>query len=75
MPARDIFHQTVKNALVQSGWVITHDPLHIDFGGFDFFIDLGAETLIGASREGKRIAVEIKSFAGASSLENVIPPS
>ncbi len=68
MPARDIYHQSVKNALVQAGWTITHDPLHIDFGGFDFFIDLGAETLIGAYREGRTIAAEIKSFAGASSL-------
>ena len=68
MPARDIFHQAVKNALVKAGWRITHDPLHVDFGGFDFFIDLGAETLIGASKEGRQIAVEVKSFAGASSL-------
>lgn len=68
MPARDIFHKAVRNALVRSGWVITHDPLHIDFGGFDFFIDLGADTLIGASQDGKQIAVEVKSFAGASSL-------
>lgn len=68
MPARDLFHQAVKRALVREGWAITHDPPHIDFGGFDFFIDLGAETLLGATREGRQIAVEVKSFAGASSL-------
>lgn len=70
MPARDFFHQAVKNALIRDGWLITHDPLHIEFGGFDFFIDLGAESLIGATREGKQIAVEVKSFAGASSLSD-----
>ena len=70
MPARDLFHRTVKNALIRSGWVITHDPLHIELGGFDFFIDLGAESLIGASRAGRQIAVEVKSFAGASSLSD-----
>ncbi|HHY53805.1 MAG TPA: fatty-acid oxidation protein subunit alpha [Chloroflexi bacterium] len=70
MPARDFFHQAVKNALIRDGWLITHDPLHIEFGGFDFFIDLGAESLIGAIREGKQIAVEVKSFAGASSLSD-----
>lgn len=68
MPAKDIYHNAVKNALVKDGWTITHDPLHIGFGGFDFFIDLGAENLIGADKDGKRIAVEIKSFAGTSSL-------
>ncbi|HAJ36485.1 MAG TPA: fatty-acid oxidation protein subunit alpha [Chloroflexi bacterium] len=70
MPARDLFHQAVKNALVRDGWVITHDPLHIEFGSFDFFIDLGAESLIGANRDGVQIAVEVKSFAGASSLSD-----
>lgn len=68
MPAKDISHNAVKNALLKDGWEVTHDPLHLAYGGFDFFIDLGAETLIGARREGRRIAVEVKSFVGASSL-------
>lgn len=70
MPARDLFHRAVRNALIRDGWVITHDPLHIEFGGFDFFVDLGAESLIGANRDGRQIAVEVKSFAGASSLSD-----
>lgn len=70
MPVRDLFHHAVRNALLRDGWVITHDPLHIEFGGFDFFIDLGAESLIGADRDGRQIAVEVKSFAGASSLSD-----
>jgi hypothetical protein len=41
---------------------------HIFDRGFDFFIDLGAEELIGASKDGRKIAVEVKSFVGASSL-------
>ena len=68
MPAGDICHNAVKHALIKDGWTITHDPLHIKYGGFDFFIDLGAEVLIGATKEGRRIAVEIKSFAGPATL-------
>lgn len=68
MPTKDIYHDAVKNALIKDGWTITHDPLHIKYGGFDFFIDLGAETLLGAHKEEQWIAVEIKSFIGASSL-------
>ena len=68
MPAKDIYHNAVKNALIKDGWTITHDPLHIKYGGFDFFVDLGAETLLGASKGGQQIAVEVKSFVGASSL-------
>lgn len=27
MPRRDLYHETVKNALIKDGWQITHDPL------------------------------------------------
>jgi hypothetical protein len=26
MSRRDIYHNTVKQALIQEGWTITHDP-------------------------------------------------
>ena len=69
MPAKDIYHDVVKQALIKDGWAVTHDPLHLKYGGFDFFIDLGAEVLLGADKDGRRIAVEIKSFIGPSSLK------
>ncbi len=70
MPAKDKYHDIVKNALLKENWMITHDPLRLDYGGFDFFIDLGAETVIGATKNGRKIAVEIKSFLGTSSLSD-----
>ena len=48
MPARDIFHQNVRNALTKDGWTITDDPLTLQFGTTDVFVDLGAEKLIAA---------------------------
>ena len=66
MPARDIFHQNVRNALTKDGWTITDDPLTLQFGTTDVFVDLGAEKLIAAEKEGLYIAVEIKGFASAS---------
>lgn len=66
MAARDTFHEAVRNALVKDGWTITHDPFSLSFGGVDLYIDLGAEKVIAAEREGQRIAVEIKSFSGPS---------
>ena len=65
--ARDLFHNVVINALIKDGWQITNDPLFLKVGGVDFFIDLGAEKLIGAERDGQKIAVEIKSFINPSS--------
>jgi hypothetical protein len=62
MAAKDIFHEVVKKALQKDGWQITHDPLSLSVGGVNISIDLGAERLIAAEREGKKIAVEVKSF-------------
>jgi hypothetical protein len=66
MAARDVFHQAVKQALINDGWTITDDPLVVQVGSIDLYIDLGAEKLIAAERAGVRIAVEVKSFLGAS---------
>lgn len=68
MPARDIFHNAVKNALQKEQWIITHDPLSLDIGGVEMYIDLGAEKLIAAEKDGEKIAVEIKSFLGGSAI-------
>jgi hypothetical protein len=68
MPAKDAFHELVKIALETEGWTITHDPYHIDLGFVDFYIDLGAERLIAATRNDQQIAVEIKTFLSASTI-------
>lgn len=67
MSAKDIFHEVVKRALQKEGWQITHDPLSISVGGVNMSIDLAAERLIAAEREGEKIAIEIKSFLERSS--------
>jgi XisH protein len=64
--ARDKFHQEVKIALEKDGWQITDDPLYIKVGKIPIQIDIGAEKLIGAERNGEKIAVEIKTFGRAS---------
>ena len=67
MSAKDVFHEVVKKALQKDGWQITHDPLSISVGGVNVSIDLAAEKLIAAEREGEKIAVEVKSFLQKSS--------
>jgi hypothetical protein len=68
MSAKDVFHEVVKKALRKDGWQITHDPLSISVGGVNVSIDLAAEKLIAAEREGEKIAVEVKSFLEKSSV-------
>ncbi|MEW6130791.1 MAG: XisH family protein [Acidobacteriota bacterium] len=75
MPAKDIYHEKVKRALMKDGWTITHDPLKLKWGLKDMYVDLGAEQFFGAEKDSTRIAVEVKSFLSASSmndLENAI---
>jgi hypothetical protein len=71
MPARDLFHDTVRKALEKDGWVITADPLVLTIGLRSVFVDLGAEKLIAAERGAEKIAVEIKSFIGASPISDL----
>ncbi len=66
--AKDLFHNTVKIALQKDGWNITHDPYQLRYGMADVYIDLAAEEVIAAEKEGRKIAVEVKSFAGGSTI-------
>jgi hypothetical protein len=76
MPQRDTMHNLVKQALSNAGWKITNDPYRIYYGERSLFVDLGAVErfsqysaagqLVGAEREGRRIAIEIKEFRGNS---------
>lgn len=71
MPQKDVYHDTVRRALIKDGWVITHDPLALPFGSTSLYIDLGAEAPIGAEKDGQRIAVEVKSFTGPSEMTDL----
>ncbi len=66
MSAKDVFHDAVRHALEKEQWIITNDPLFLRFGGVEMYIDLAAEQLMSAEKDGEKIAVEIKSFIGAS---------
>ena len=71
MSAKDKVHQHVVNALRKDGWTITHDPLKVRWRMRDLKVDLGAERLVAAEKGAEKIAVEIKSFVGASDLDDL----
>lgn len=66
MAARDKFHEALKQGLIRDGWTITDDPLQLQYGGVDIYVDLAAEWLIAAEKANQRIAVEVKSFLSDS---------
>ncbi len=72
MPRRDIYHQAVKQALINDGWEITHDPFPIYYGKRRGYVDLGAEEgTLAAEKDQRKIAVEIKSFVNASVMVDI----
>lgn len=71
MPAKDIYHNVVITALEKDGWTITDDPLRLIIGNRSVYVDLGAEKLLAAEKEGRKIAVEIKSFLSRSPVNDL----
>ncbi len=71
MPARDTYHDAVKNALIKDGWTITHAPLTLKLEGDRVLIDLGAERLLAAEKGIRKIAVEVKTFTGPSRMADL----
>lgn len=67
MPAKDAYHDVVLQALKKEGWTITDDPLTLQIDeSVNVYLDIGAENLLAAEKQGQRIAVEVKSFLGKS---------
>lgn len=70
MPAKDIYHDAVKNALIKDNWTITADPYKIKYKDAELFADLSAEKPIAAEQNGRKIVVEIKSFISPSLMRD-----
>lgn len=68
---KDKVHQNVINALRKDGWTITADQLKVVWNQHRLLIDLGAEKVIVAQKENRRIAVEIKSFLNSSEMDEL----
>ncbi len=66
MAKKDKWHDHVKKALENDGWIITHDPYWIKIEGVNYPVDLGGEKVIAAEKGNKKIVVEIKSFLAES---------
>jgi len=55
----------------KDGWVITDDPYVIQYRKTTLYADLGAEQPMVAERYGQKVVVEVKSFIGASKIQDL----
>lgn len=69
--AKDLFHESVKVALMKEGWTITKDPLVIRIDRVKLEIDLAAEQVFAAERDGQEVAIEVKGFIQPSAISDV----
>ena len=68
MPAKDTYHDAVKNALIKAGWTITADPYPIKYEEIRLIADLAGEKTIAATKESEQIVIEVKSFLSRSPM-------
>jgi XisH protein len=71
MPAKDIYHEAVKKALIKDGWNILGEGYTLEYGGDNLYVDIAASKPIAAERDNQRILVEVKSFLGRSFMNDL----
>lgn len=68
MPAKDTYHDAIKNALIKDAWYITADPYPVKYEEVKLMADLAGEKTIAATKQNQKIVVEIKSFLSKSPM-------
>jgi XisH protein len=71
MPAKDVYHDSVKQALIKDGWTILKENYELEYRGDSLYPDFAAEKAIAATRDKERILVEVKSFLGRSFIADL----
>lgn len=66
MPAKDIYHDAIKNALIKDGWTITADPYPLEYEDIALYPDLAIEKIDDKIKRRRKLIVEIKSFISSS---------
>ena len=66
MPAKDFYHDAVRNALIRDGWTIVTEDYALTLGGDRLYADIAAEKPLILERGSRKILVEVKSFLGRS---------
>jgi hypothetical protein len=65
------YPQFGQESLIKDGWLITDDPYLIQCRSAILYADLAAERPIAAERDGQKLVVEVKSFIGASKIQDL----
>ncbi|MBP0030483.1 XisH family protein [Roseofilum sp. Guam] len=70
MPAKDTYHDAVKNALIKDSWTITADPYPLEYEDVELYPDLAVEKAIENEQRQRKIIIEIKTFISQSLIKD-----
>jgi hypothetical protein len=71
VPAKDLYHGTVRQVLLKDGWSILKEDYELQYGDDSLYPDFAAERSIVAARGMRQILVEVKSFLGRSFIADL----
>jgi XisH protein len=71
MARKDKVHDIVKTALEKDGWSVIDEQMRVKILDRGAFIDMAAEKIFELEKDGRKIAVEVKSFLNISILTDV----
>ena len=72
MPAQDLYHDVVRDALRKDGWRITHTALQLKARAESSAGDLWEGPWLMADKDERKVAVAVTSLVGRSNLTDII---
>jgi hypothetical protein len=72
MPAQDLYHDVVRDALRKDGWRITHTALQLKTGAESSAGELWKGPWLIADKDERKVAVAVNSFVGRSNPTDII---
>ena len=76
MPARDYYHDVVRNAIQKDGWTITHDPYHLISNHSKYAINQVCDRSSQTTTEAREVTGKLKIEISESieTLSNLLKP-
>lgn len=65
MPAKDLYHEAIKSALVKDGWIIVFDPYPIKYQEVDYLLIWLARKRFQPQRKKNKSLLRLKVFRAA----------
>ena len=71
MPAHDLYHDVVRDALRKDGWRITHTALQLKARAESGAEELWEGPWLIADKDERKVAIAVNSFVGRSNLADI----